>query len=341
MTPPLRAEPMRTNSRGEDLGDVLASIRKLIAQDGQGEAQAKTPSQISSNDGFSRAGTVSAVRSGANMVQPDAPLRLGEAHSPEVAALPPAALAPQTDSDGFKPFMAKVAAETDHPPLSPDRVAALTTSLADAVDAAAARMAETTRRIEEAKASRSDTPFRLHPNALIPSAPPVLSAMPSIEARSLAQHRLSVVEPQSGEATEWPDTTAGGGLPAEDEVLAESVASNFVEPNTAAQDEDVPDLFQPLANELAPGTAARVDIDASLTPGASPTFAHVPTPNPDNNQSNSELNMDSHPLRDLLRDAIREELRGEIGQQFDGDLRRIVREELAAALTEAFGKPAI
>ena len=56
------------------------------------------------------------------------------------------------------------------------------------------------------------------------------------------------------------------------------------------------------------------------------------------NPAQPEPSMDAHPLRQLLREAIRDEMRGEIGQQIDTELRRVVREELAAALTEAFGR---
>ncbi|QJD16380.1 hypothetical protein [Paracoccus sanguinis] len=56
------------------------------------------------------------------------------------------------------------------------------------------------------------------------------------------------------------------------------------------------------------------------------------------NPAQPEPFMDARPLRQLLREAIRDEMRGEIGQQIDTELRRVVREELAAALTEAFGR---
>ncbi|ARJ68858.1 hypothetical protein B0A89_03635 [Paracoccus contaminans] len=87
------------------------------------------------------------------------------------------------------------------------------------------------------------------------------------------------------------------------------------------------DMPVPAAGTQHAGTA--------LSPAAAPGT----TPAPSMAQL-MEHRMNAQPIRDLLREAIRDELRGEIGRQLDTDLRRLVREELALALTEALAMPA-
>lgn len=44
---------------------------------------------------------------------------------------------------------------------------------------------------------------------------------------------------------------------------------------------------------------------------------------------------EDNPLRLLLREIVRDEFEGELQRRLDDDLRRMVRSEIAAALTEA------
>lgn len=456
MTGPLRQDRPRPLARGEDIGDVLASIRKLIAQDAPG-AQG------------------------------------GEAGGPAAVTEPAIAMASP-----------RIAGDL---PLSPARTATLTNSLAEAVDAAAARMADTARRVEAARAAAPEAPeapFRLNPDALIPAAAPRHPPEPRLRLSP----QLAVVggmdesaesEPGAGLAAqdavapgvgaEARDSLvrAGGGVVAappsvrvEDDVAAVPSADAQIATDPVAAPPVLDAPFTVVAGgaqgaaqvglaeaQSAPGTAppaypaaaapvapavarpapaapvagpvagdpsavgapvaspaahppaappnaafgaaapaegSRTALGASPTAatlasaapvGATPPYAPAedmtpapvrlaaapnaalgalmpraagpastpsasaplsagpltppsaradleppaPAHHPDLPTLTEQL-MDAHPLRNLLREAIRDELRGELGQRLDGDLRRMVREELAAALTEAFGQAA-
>lgn len=462
MTGPLRQDRPRPLARGEDIGDVLASIRKLIAQDAPG-AQG------------------------------------GEVGAPAAFTEPAIAMASP-----------RIAGDL---PLSPARTAALTNSLAEAVDAAAARMADTARRVEAARAAAPEAheaPFRLNPDALIPAAAPRHPPEPRLRLSP----QLAVVggmdegaesEPGAGLAAEDAVAPAvgaeacdslvraGGGVVAaspsvrvEDDVAAVPSADTEIATDPVAAPPALDAPFTVVAGgaqgaaqvglaeaQSAPGTAppaypaaaAPVATAAPVAPavarpapaapvagpvagdpsavgapvaspaahppaappnaafgaaapaegsrtalGASPTAAalasaapvgatppyapaedmtpapvrraaapnaalgaltpraagpastppasaplsagpltppsaraDLESPAPAHHPGHPTLTeqlMDAHPLRNLLREAIRDELRGELGQRLDGDLRRMVREELAAALTEAFGQAA-
>lgn len=185
MSDPLRMERPRTTARGEELGDVLASIRRLIAQDARPGADAAQAGDGPAGEPVS----ATAPAGGANHPSAPAtrPLRL-EGALPQAAPLsspPPAPLhAGEWPGDGrglplghMPPGDAPVShpapvadEQPPQPPLSPARTAELTASLAEAVEAAAARMAETARRVEETRDARARAPFRLRPDALIPAA---------------------------------------------------------------------------------------------------------------------------------------------------------------------------
>lgn len=302
MSDPLRMERPRMNSRGDDLGDVLASIRKLIAQDGQPKPQAET----------SAAQPVAAPVASQAEQPVKAPVVAPRPTPVQLGALPAEVVEPLHTPSALPAFDATEA--TRLPPLSPDRTAALTTSLADAVDAAAARMAETTRRIEEVKASRPEAPLRLRPDALIPAAP--TSALG--EARPSSPPKLSVV------ATEAVGP-AYGAQPQAEQVVTTDASDYSAQPAAFEDVVDLPESEPTAVSEMPPTAAEETSAEAEFN---------------NQNKDITEPPMDAHPLRHMLRDAIREELRGELAQEFNEDLRRIVREELATVLTEAFGKTA-
>lgn len=219
-------------------------------------------------------------------------------------------------------------------------------------------------------------PFRLGPDALIPPAlarpgtgecgpqsPHADPApMPSGADRFRLSPLLTVVEPlaaahgsnRNGEATNvqplsslQPTDAWSGEQPPGDCTTAPPRAA---EPLAAAQPHpDSPSAparpllaLMPSASGLqtstSPDPLAVPDLlGAPQTTPASPVTPEQQTTD-QTNPARSEPSMDAHPLRQLLREAIRDEMRGEIGQQIDTELRRVVREELAAALTEAFGR---
>ncbi|ARJ68857.1 hypothetical protein [Paracoccus contaminans] len=228
MTDPLRIDRARAPGGDEDMGDVLASIRRLIAQDDGPSGTAAAPA--ADGTGFPRpaagmAAPAPAFRdaAGGGAEQPG-PLRLERttgAESAGLVAFPSFGTAPARPA--FLPSGTPVtpAAALQTPaapagvlPLSPAGTAELTASLAEAVGAAAARMAETARpAAPEEHAMPDDSaepPFRLRPDALIPAAPPAMHAGPAqaLSPRPLTAQPLSPV---------WGDAgvEAAGDNPAE------------------------------------------------------------------------------------------------------------------------------
>lgn len=297
MTDPLRMERPRTSARGDDLGDVLASIRRLIAQE-------TAPARADGSGPVDRPaeGPVGATGAGAS------PQPSGSAPGEETGL-----------------------------PLSPGRTMAMTSSLAEAVEAAAARMADTARRVEAARSVPAEPPFRLNPDALIPAA---AACAPAPEPTLRLSPRLSVLE-GGAEAAPSASRTPSGALatgpdaaptPQQGVPQVEAEPGFAALPDTAAETATVRALAARLNDDHAGLIAPPItrDRDEPFPNLAATVSADIAT----------EQTMDAHPLRNLLRDAIRDELRGEFADRLDSDLRRLVREELAAALTEAFGKPA-
>lgn len=216
MTDPLRIDRPRATSRGEDLGDVLASIRRLIAQDvkvADGVQPAEAPSSRPFGGALDGTPTQDRPAIDSATVEHLRPLRLeAGAAADHVGVVPLHPAVPATDAADAKPTGAAHleldapaptatmpgagdAAElleqvTPQPPLSPARTAELTASLAEAVEAAAARMAETARRVEEARSHQAEPPFRLRADALIPAAPLSHEGEPHGRLSS----RLSIIE---------------------------------------------------------------------------------------------------------------------------------------------------
>ena len=80
-----------------------------------------------------------------------------------------------------------------------------------------------------------------------------------------------------------------------------------------------------------PDMQAYANTPASLLPPAMPLMLERPAAEAANNLQGEEEN----PLRALLREVVREEFEGELKRSLDDNLRRLVRTEIAAALTEA------
>lgn len=476
MTDPLRMERPRVTARGEDLGDVLASIRRLIAQDATAPAT-PAPAQPApaapagdSADAF-RPPAAFAGGAGDPAAADNRPLRLegalirslpGAAPAPDRAAAATAtddasekaAIAdvpdeerradlpvmptaqPQTAPADLPQIAAVVPAPTffddsavpaaappasggsaAQAPLSPIRTAELTASLAEAVEAASARMAETARRVEQTRDAQAKAPLRLRPDALIPAAllPPEAEALPprptpwgpasgpSIGAADAYQAALGTapdignvaVMPTTGPAplfhdgrsgglpiagdpaafdtdpgsdpatgpTTWDDTSdatpqvgwqaagfAGDHMrqrPTSDraETLGGAPTGGVPQPGAPAT-AALPVPAAPVPPDAAARAAAGHDADVARAlqghpdrPAPAATIAEAQTSDTPAHTT-TEQTMNALPIRTLLRDAIREELRGEIGQTLDADLRRMVREEIAAALAEAFAPAA-
>ena len=222
----------------------------------------------------------------------------------------------------------------------------------------------------------NNSPFRLGPDALIPPALAVPgtgergSQSPHAEHAPVAsgadRPRLSpmlmVVEPLAAaqgtnHRVEWADVQPLSVLqPADAWPNGQSIGDYTAAPPPAAEPliaaQPHPDSpSAPTTPRLAPMPSASGPLTStSPDPLAVPVLLGAPQSTPSSpmtpdqlttdqtNPAQPEPSMDAHPLRQLLREAIRDEMRGEIGQQIDTELRRVVREELATALTEAFGR---
>ena len=400
MTDPLRLTPARMTSKGEDIGDVLASIRRLIARE-----------QADATGGTAKSTVIHPMTPAAIDHDPHG-TRATDRHT----APPAAPLAHPLPDGGQAPGHPNQALAAGH--ASANRPAIAPAALAQAVDAAAARMADTARRVEAARAV-AETPFRLDPDALIPP----IGIAPQPEGRLSLTAALAVVDTAAADASpHWPtpsDAPRGPDAqflvapleadrphaPAADPPAApvatvqpstpqgqssgtplatgqaqapeaqspvagvgadqprKSGAQSFGSPVTTDRPDalDADHLVAPLAADQSHGSAAwragPATPDQPSVSGARPSAAPVATHQPAAEGSPwgtpsrepvgsptttpslpfQEPRMsDDHPLRKLLRDAIRDELRGELGARLEGDLRAMVREELAAALTEAF-----
>ncbi|WP_139305972.1 hypothetical protein [Paracoccus sanguinis] len=219
-------------------------------------------------------------------------------------------------------------------------------------------------------------PFRLGPDALIPPAlarpgtgergpqsphadpapmtsgadrprlSPMLTVVEPLAAAQGTNHRveradvhpLSALQP----ADAWPNGQSIGDYTAALPPAAEPLIA--AQPHPDSPSAPTTPLLAPMPSASGPLTSTSPDplavpdlLGAPQTTPASPATPEQQTED-QTNPAQPEPSMDAHPLRQLLREAIRDEMRGEIGQQIDTELRRVVREELAAALTEAFGR---
>lgn len=219
------------------------------------------------------------------------------------------------------------------------------------------------------------SPFRLGPDALIPPAfarpgtgergpqspyadpkpmtsgadrprlSPMLTVVEPPAAAQGTNHRVERADVQPLSALQPADARPTGqsigdyttALPPAAEPLAAAP------PHPGSPSAPATPLFarMPSPSDLLTSTNAPLAVPdrpgAPQTTPASPVTPEQQTED-QTNPAQPEPTMDAHPLRQLLREAIRDEMRGEIGQQIDTELRRVVREELAAALTEAFGR---
>ena len=317
MTEPLRRAPPQRAKNPDELGDVLASIRRLIAQEGPA---------------LQDAGAGGPVASGAAQTDPTGPVFR------DPLTLRAAAPRPVQDS----------------------------AALSLAVDAAAARMADTARRIEAARLETelaAAAPFRLNPEALIPPAeqpawadpqrrltPGLLAEVATDEGgapfhetqdmRSLAsQQALYTSAPEetlvAGASPAWPETApdSPSALPqaavAETQPRYTNAASDLPDAN-AAQPTSAESTKQETAAMLL--TADRAQ--ATITPHPSAAAPLHPMAAPAHPET-TPIAGEGLLVRQLLREAIRAELSAELGERLDGELRLLVRQEIAAALSAA------
>lgn len=219
-------------------------------------------------------------------------------------------------------------------------------------------------------------PFRLGPDALIPPAlarpgtgergpqspyadpapmtsgadrprlSPMLTVVEPLAAAQGTNHRVerADVQPLSAlqPADAWPNGQSIGDCTTAPPRAAEPLAAAQPHPDSPSAPARpllalMPSASGPLNSTSTAPLAVPDRLGAPLTSPSSPMTPEQQTEDL-TNPAQSEPSMDAHPLRQLLREAIRDEMRGEIGQQIDTELRRVVREELAAALTEAFGR---
>lgn len=322
MTEPLRRAPPQRAKNPDELGDVLASIRRLIAQEGAA---------------LQDAGAGGPVASGAAQTDPTGPVFR------DPLTLRAAAPRPVQDS----------------------------AALSLAVDAAAARMADTARRIEAARLETelaAAAPFRLNPEALIPPAEQPAWADPQ---RRLTPGLLA-------EVTATPVKVDEGGAPIQETQDMRSLASQqalytsapgetLVAEALPAWPETAPDSPSALAPAAVAETQPRYTNAASDLPDATVPQPTSPestkqetaamllnadraqatiTPHPSAAAPLHSMAAPAHPetppvagegllVRQLLREAIRAELSAELGERLDGELRLLVRQEIAAALSAA------
>lgn len=356
MTDALRRPPPKSP---EELGDVLASIRRLIAREQGGQtADPAVPPQPQPGAALA--------------VVPDAPQAAARVLTPK--ALSPADMLVQSHGAAPDiPVPPSVVPQPSTPQLAPQATPPQTAALSQAVDAAAARMADTARRIEAARAAQ-DTPFRLNPDALIPPA----EHAPRDEAAGAARLRLSptLVAPDSDHQAE-----AGAAAPIESVAEAPAPAEpprrddrpvfahpvSVLHPADAAESDPAPQPARTLlrivetaeasepaaparapiaisedtppmqiiaerADAVAANAAAHPAMPAATAPQAQgwpPAEAPAAAPR---NDGNGDM------LRQLLREAVRAELAAEMGQRIDGELRLMVRQEIAAALNSALAE---
>lgn len=220
------------------------------------------------------------------------------------------------------------------------------------------------------------SPFRLCPDALIPPAfarpgtgergpqdpyadpapmtsgadrprlSPMLTVVEPLAAAQGTNHRVerADVQPLSAlqPADAWPKGQSVGDYTTALPPAAEPLVA--ARPHPGSPPTTPMPLLAPVPSASGRHTSSGPDplavpelLGGPLTTPALPVTPEQQTAD-QTNPAQPEPSMDAHPLRQLLREAIRDEMRGEIGQQIDTELRRVVREELAAALTEAFGR---
>lgn len=450
MTDPLRTNHARAFGGDEDRGDVLSSIRRLIAQDdgpsGAETAPAEGRGTAHPHPAAGMPAPASPSQGGVGAEQPR-PLRLerpaaaesaGLVAFPSFGAAPARPACPASGSPlMLTPDSGVAAARGGPPPLSPAGTAELTASLAEAVGAAAARMAGTARPVTHEDHAMHDDPaeppFRLRPDALIPAAPAAapqagpaqplwpqpLPAQPLSpvwgdaraeaagdnpsepappltpasawrrDAGAVAESAPSVAGPVPAALSAWstdradalpgpvgaaaagraPSAAAGvlaaggvvgasdgyaqavPGLPARSDAAIGGVPAPAERAalwpgradtqSTGTQPVGTQPVGTPARSAAAPGAASPAPTAGTQHDRTALSLATAPDTPPEISMADPmEHRMNAQPIRDLLREAIREELRGEIGRQLDTDLRRLVREELAVALTEALTLPA-
>ena len=319
------SEPM---SSGE-IEDVLSSIRKLVSEDLRpAGARAKAaPSAPSSPYRVE-------VQEEADKLLLTPALRVVE-DTPVEADVPEAETAPEPLPEEFlaeQPFAPEVAPETADAPREVEAppVLSLDQALRSDLDAAVDAQGDNAAEVE------AEVPPQ-------PTAEPGVAPDPETQGIGAALSSIGSAVGQNPD--EWESETGDGGFASlawkapqwveEAEILAPATAplSDY-------------EALSPEAAEAAEA-AARAEIEAAEQAAASDVRgagAGVPPPfrrqdRTDDPEPETDLFAEDEPLydeallRDLVRDIIREELSGTLGERITRNVRKLVRAEIARAMT--------
>ncbi|MBV0892800.1 hypothetical protein KTN05_13205 [Paracoccus sp. Z118] len=290
--PPTGADPSET------MGDVLASIRRLIAQGDVGPARrepdpTRRPAPAEQPPRPVSAGIAPAfVRSPRLESGEPAPLRLHRDALIPPAEVPAVPLGGQDDAPPPRPARLRLATPTD---ASADEAPAIATG--------GNRMA----RILRAASFPDDA--QAEPRGIVPESDNLTLAPPAVP---VTFHEGEVETPQA-EASTAPDPALASATP--------TVAP-------AAIPDPQPPVSGNSINAAPPERTAARNAPRPVEDAGDTTALHLFAP-ADEDIPNGSI------LRSLLREAIRQELQGEMGGRFSRNLRRVIRQEVAYAIAEA------
>lgn len=296
----------------ENIGDVLASIRRLIAQD-EANRSVTDPGQRLRQVAIDQAEVarnqpVQASQAAPRHAPQSPPLMLGDPDMvpPQGNAKPPMRPRPANESRPLR--IAPEGGPTAPPPLSHGQQAA--------------------------------TPHRMTERRF-PAPPPMQPA-------TLRPEHLTTREPRPFQQREMRPDLGAQTAPAAPRALTGDMAG-FAGDATAPRDDASVEAAAPLYDETrlpepegfaaTPPALPQPDRDMRDDEGLS--FVNVEEPAPAPASVEEELHLFAAPedemttdrlLRNLIRDAVREELQGELGSQFSRNLRRLVRSEIDLAL---------
>lgn len=301
--PPAGADPSET------MGDVLASIRRLIAQGDVGPTRrepdpTRRPAPAEQPPHPVSAGIAPAfVRSPRLESGEPAPLRLHRD-----ALIPPAEVS-------AVPFGGR----DDAPPPRPARLRLATPTDASA-DEAPAIATGGNRMARILRAASFPDDVQGEPRAVIaesdsPALAPHIAAIAESEGPALARQPVPVIIRE--DRLETPQAASATAL---------APATQAVAP--AATPDPQPQVS---GNSISAPPAERTEARKPQRPvedAGDTTALHLFAP-ADEDIPNGSI------LRSLLREAIRQELQGEMGGRFSRNLRRVIRQEVAYAIAEA------
>lgn len=201
------------------------------------------------------------------------------------------------------------------------------------------------------------TPLRLNRNAMLAAADPTerLRLPPSLSVMEGTRHWRGEKDPPSSSGK-----VQGAGAQASDPPIPSRPAPRQEEEQAHTEKDAAATGMRTMPDAPAPppiaGTIRSMDTDppASGSPDTTPfnrepdmqAYANTPASplplamplmpeRPAAEAANGLQDEEENPLRALLREVVREEFEGELKRSLDDNLRRLVRTEIAAALTEA------